>query len=139
MNIEQTTTITGIPYFNSIRVTPHALEPIELEAGEAECMIPALSIERVRDLRDALTAAIEAAESNIMPPVRLFTPGQTLTGNEDLPIGTYVLDDAKDIWIVGPRGLGMERGAGPKGEYPLRQIVNDYGPVTIASLPGDES
>lgn len=142
LKITKTITISNIPYFADITIRPSAetTNGIEIFMGST-----VMTLEYLHEIRTAVELAIENAESMIAPanlplkPVRLYMPGQELSGDEDLPIGTVVTDGDNDGWIVGPNGLGMESGTGQNGDTPLKQIVDDCFPVTIVSLPGGKS
>jgi hypothetical protein len=99
-----------------------------------ELMPEAFGLPEARQLRDALSAAIEEAEK--MADIPLFIPGQILKGDEDLPIGTVILDDGGDRWGLGEKGWGTD-GSEPVFDQAgnLPNILKRWSPVTIVSLP----
>lgn len=91
-------------------------------------------IEQLREMRDALDAAIRELEPAATVPVTLFTIGQNLTGDEDLPVGATVSDGRGDVWCQkSNRKYTLTDLA--SGRWTLGEIAEVYGPVTLASLP----
>ena len=146
MNIEQRgITITQVPGLDRIEVGPGAgnFGPIRIDVweGEGEGRPPIrYDIAEARELRDALSAAIEHAErmTGVEPsaPVRLFMPGQVLDGTEDLPIGTVIQDRDDDRWHVKQNGkLRLFSAPSYEGIYALSEVAAESGPFTIVSLP----
>lgn len=91
-------------------------------------------IEQLRELRDALDAAIRELEPAAPVPVTLFTIGQVLTGDEDLPVGATVSDGRGDAWRQTWNGKYTVTDA-TSGRWTLGEIAEVYGPVILASLP----
>lgn len=91
-------------------------------------------IEQLREMRDALDAAIRELEPGVTPtPVTLFALGQVLTGDEDLPIGTVVRDEGETYWTLKPGGWTCSDSNAPR--WTLDRLARTYGPVTIVGLP----
>jgi hypothetical protein len=141
LKITKTITISGIPYLGDINIYPstETTSGIQIFVGST-----VMTVEQLHEIRTAVELAIENAESMIAPanlplkPVRLYMPGQELSGDEDLPIGTVVTDGNKDAWTLRPNGGWTCTGA-DSGRWALDQIIEVYGPTTIVSLPGGES
>ena len=96
-------------------------------------------VEQLREMRDALDAAIRELEKSSAsePSAALFHVGQMVDGGELLPIGAVVKDSdpsvrARTEWTCGPEGYSLY---GLGGTTPLREIVRNFAPVTIVSLP----
>jgi hypothetical protein len=128
--------ITEIPGVKKIEVSADC---ITLHGFGSHSMPEEFGLPETRQLRDALTAAVQEAERMVEPtaePVRLFTPDQILSGDEDLPIGTVVVDKTGDQWGLGDFGWGTDT---PEpyfeGTTTLTSIVEHWAPVRIVSLP----
>lgn len=147
MKIEQRgITITEIPGMKSITVEhgPYIGVHVVIDSDftysdmHGKVMPQSYGLTEARELRDALSAAIEHAE-RMSAPVEspsTFAVGQALDGTEDLPIGTVIQDCDDDRWYVKQDGkLRLFSAPGYKGIYALSEVVAKSGPLTIVSLP----
>jgi hypothetical protein len=145
MKIDKTLVITDIPWITRIVVQPAAEYPIRLDSDESADLIPAFSLEQIEELRDALTLAIDHVRDYREPPklpeptpVRLFTPGQSVTVEDiaKLPVGTHLVDDENS---PGWRVLGNGFLSYASVEWRAEDAFRRFAPFTIVSLPGGES
>lgn len=162
MKIERATTIKDVPGFEKIEVRPNAtgeLGPVIALTLSSDftfdsdnwCVFPqSFDLDAIREVRDALNAAIEEAEAleivlragqDVVPgtPVRLFMPGQIVELEDiaKLPDGTELSDKEDDpSWRVENDGKLTFQHVEWSDHS---DTFKTYGPFTIVSLPGGES
>lgn len=123
--------ITDVPLLQTIVISTTC---VEIGSTALTCT----EVEEMRDaLNEALTAYYELSGAR-REAVHGFAVDQVLTGDEELPLGTIVVDGEQDRWKLGPHGWGTSSSSGhatDDGVTPLHKVVMDYTPVTIIHLP----
>lgn len=129
--------ITDVPGVERITVEQ---DSIEIQMQQASDWYPISQVAQIRNALDAALAEHAKFDTAMTTPntelVPAFTVGQVLTGTEDLPVGTVVVDgdlNGGDRWTV--RENGLLSLTQPEGTTRLRAIVRELAPVTIVSLP----
>lgn len=130
--------ITDVPFFDAIQV---------IETGiviEDEGRNFGFEVHQVKQMRDALTAAIEAAEQMAgQGAAPEFTVGQLITNSSAvLPVGTVIRDndpeDGPDEWVsIAPDAFVLVRykdNSDPQTQR-LAWLIEKFGYPTIVNLP----
>jgi len=121
--------ITDVPLLQNVIITPEHIEINGKSFAGAE-------VQEMRDaLTEALTAYTELSATFGNPPATGFFIGQELTGDEQLPVGTVVVDKDNDLWTFrGDLWESADDDTVSVNHWP--GTVERYAPVTIMSLPG---